>query len=76
MRWPIKNKTLNQIRAKTYQPCSGREPYRVTPYPAGKRRMESRPTNAADGRGGLRHEQFVTHFLPLRAQLPNWFSTS
>jgi integrase len=51
-KWPKKVKHRNKVLAKIYQPCQGRESYRVTWYAAGKRQMKSFPTFA--GRGGAK----------------------
>ncbi len=51
-KWPKKVKHRNKVLAKIYQPCEGRESYRVTWYAAGKRQMKSFPTYS--GKGGAK----------------------
>ena len=48
-KWPKKIKHRKRVLAKIYQPCRGRESYRVTWYAAGKRQMKSFPTYAGTG---------------------------
>jgi hypothetical protein len=48
-KWPKKVKHRNQVLAKIYQPCQGRDSYRVTWYAAGKRQMKSFPTYTGPG---------------------------
>ena len=52
MKWPKKVKHRNQILAKVYRPCQGRDSYRVTWYAAGRRQMKSFPNYA--GKGGAK----------------------
>jgi hypothetical protein len=45
-KWPKKIKFHNKVLAKIYQPCRGRDSYRVTWYAAAKRQMKSFPIYA------------------------------
>ncbi len=51
-KWPKKVKHRNKVLAKIYQPCSGRDSYRVAWHAAGRRLMKSFPTYS--GPGGAR----------------------
>ena len=51
-KWPKRVKHRNKVLAKIYQPCRGRDSYRVTWYAAGRRQMKSLPTYA--GKGGAK----------------------
>jgi integrase len=47
-KWPKKIKYRNKVFAKIYEPCKGRDSYRVSWMAAGKRQMKSFTTYAGD----------------------------